>query len=243
MPLPRMVDDVVQTAVGRRHRDDPVAPRTGGPGGNAQLTAWTGLCFLGLIAAELVTLLDVSGWMSWHVVIGVLLVPVALLKTGSTGWRIVRYYFGSRSYRAAGPPPTILRVLGPLVIISTLGVLGSGLALIALGQGTSQQTWLSVFGQQVSAVTLHQALFIAFGVLTGLHLLARFVPAIQLTSGARTDTKAGPRGNRPRALALVMTLAAAAVAAALILPTAHGWQQGTHHSGGQDQAPTPSRDR
>lgn len=176
------------------------------------------------------TLLDVSGWMSWHVVIGVLLVPVALLKTGSTGWRIVRYYFGSRPYRTAGPPPMILRVLGPLVILSTLGVLGSGLALIALGQGTSQQTWLTVLGQQVSAVTLHQALFIAFGVLTGLHLLARIVPAIRLTTGAWTDTKPRTPGKRPRALALITTLAAAAVAAALVLPTAHGWQQGTHHS-------------
>jgi hypothetical protein len=230
MPLPRMVNDVVQTAVGRRHRDDPVTPRTGGPGGNAQLTAWTGLIFLGLIAAELVTLLDVSGWMSWHVVIGVLLVPIALLKTGSTSWRIGRYYTGSGPYRTAGPPPTILRVLGPLVILSTLGVLGSGLALIALGPSTSQRTWLTVLGQQVSAVTLHQALFIAFGVLTGLHLLARIVPAIRLTTGTRTDSKTGTPGKRPRALGLVLTLVAAAVAAALILPTAHGWQQGTHHS-------------
>jgi uncharacterized membrane protein YhaH (DUF805 family) len=164
-------------------------------------------------------------------VLGVLLVPVALLKTGSTGWRIARYYTGNRPYRAAGPPPMILRVLGPLVILSTLGVLGSGLALIAVGQGTSERTWLTVLGQQVSAVTLHQVLFIAFGVLTGLHLLARIVPAIQLTTG-RTHDEAGTGapGKGPRALILVMTLAAAAVAAALILPTAHGWQQGAHHA-------------
>jgi hypothetical protein len=230
--LPRSVTDLLETAAGSAHRADPVSLRTGGPRGNAQLTAWTGLLFLALIAVELVTLLDVRGWMSWHLVVGVLLVPVALLKTGSTGWRIVRYYTGNRSYRTGGPPPMILRVVGPLVVLSTLGVLGSGLALIALGQQTSQQTWLTALGHQVSAVTLHQAFFIAFGAFTGLHLLARIVPAIQLSTARSTqyDARTGTPGKGPRALTVAVTLAAAAIAAALILPAAAGWQQGAGHA-------------
>ena len=76
---------VADEAIGRGHRSDPVLTGSGGPAGNARLTAWTGLVLLALFLAELVTLLDVRGLLSWHVAIGVLLVPPALLKTASTG--------------------------------------------------------------------------------------------------------------------------------------------------------------
>ena len=62
-------------AVGRRRRHDPVLPRTGGPAGNATLTAWTGLLLLVLFLAEMVTLLDVHGLISWHIAVGALLDP------------------------------------------------------------------------------------------------------------------------------------------------------------------------
>src|SRR6266581_6310590 len=122
--------DFARQAAGRSHRRDEVVGASGGPAGNARLTAWTGLLLLVLFGAELVTLLDVRGWLDWHIVIGVLLIPPALVKTASTGWRIVRYYTGSRAYRDAGPPTLVLRVLGPLVVLFTLAVLGSGVALI-----------------------------------------------------------------------------------------------------------------
>src|SRR3954452_9307527 len=113
MDLQRLGTDLVDEASGRSHRKDGVLPRTGGPAGNARLTAWTGVVLLVLFVAELVTLLDVRGLIGWHVAVGVLLVPPALVKTASTGWRIIRYYAGDRSYRQAGPPPWPLRVLGP----------------------------------------------------------------------------------------------------------------------------------
>ena len=94
MALQQLTADVLAEATGRRHRSDAVVPGGGGPAGNARLTAATGLVLLVLFLAELVTLLDVSGLIGWHVAIGVLLVPPALLKTASTGWRIVRYYGG-----------------------------------------------------------------------------------------------------------------------------------------------------
>jgi hypothetical protein len=40
------IDDVVDEAVGRRHRPGPVVGRTAGPAGNAQLTAQIGLHLL-----------------------------------------------------------------------------------------------------------------------------------------------------------------------------------------------------
>ena len=44
--MPAAVTDVLATALGQQHRDDPVRPRTGGPAGNAQFTAWLGLLLL-----------------------------------------------------------------------------------------------------------------------------------------------------------------------------------------------------
>ena len=126
--------ETIAAALGRAHRADPVVPGTGGPAGNARLTAWTGLLLLVLFLAELVTLLDVRGLISWHLALGVALGPPALLKTTTTGWRIVRYYTGDRPYRQAGPPPVALRLLGPLVVGATLALLGTGLALVLLGE-------------------------------------------------------------------------------------------------------------
>jgi hypothetical protein len=237
---------VADEAIGRGHRSDPVLGATGGPAGNARLTAWTGLGLLALIVAELITLLDVSGLLSWHVVIGVLLVPFALLKTATTGWRILRYYTGSRPYRSAGPPPLPLRILGPLVIATTLGVLGSGIWLIAVGDESGRSTLFTALGQRVDLVTVHQALFIAFAVVTGLHLLARLVPALTLVS-ARVRQKVGARvpadvpGGRRRWTALTVTLVAAAVAAALLLPLAGNWHDDGPGRFGPPPAGSPGR--
>ena len=137
MRLSQMATDTVNEAVGRSHRTDPVDGADGGPAGNARLTAWIGAILFVLFAVEGVTVLDISGLITWHVVVGVLLVPPALVKTASTGWRMVRYYTGSRPYRQAGPPPMLLRVLGPLVVVATLAVLASGLVLIVIGPAAS----------------------------------------------------------------------------------------------------------
>jgi hypothetical protein len=202
-----LLDGVVAEAIGRGGRHDPVLPRSGGPAGNARLTAWTGVLLLAVIIAELVTLLDVTGLIGWHVGIGIVMVALTLMKSASTGWRIVRYYTGQAAYVRAGPPPTLLRLLGPLVVFTTLGVLGSGIALIAIGEEQSQQSLFALLGQQVSPITIHQAFFVLFAVCTGLHLLARFVPAVFLMSGRtqRVASRAayrvdgvGPQCSPPR---------------------------------------------
>lgn len=66
-----VLDDVLDEAVGRGRRHDPVVGGTGGPAGNARLTAWVGLLLVVLIAAELVTLLDVTSLIDRHVRIGI----------------------------------------------------------------------------------------------------------------------------------------------------------------------------
>jgi hypothetical protein len=206
-----------------------VLARTGGPAGNARLTAWTGLLLLVLFLAELVTLLDVHGLVDWHVAIGVLLVPPALLKTATTSWRIGRYHTRGRSYVGAGPPLMALRVLGPFVVLATLGLLGTGLVLVALGEQRAHAGSFSLLGFRADWVTLHQASFVAWAVVTGLHVLARVVPAIDLAAGRRTESP-GYAGRVPgraaRAAVLALALAVAGGTTALVLPAASSWQHG-----------------
>lgn len=227
MPVPTQLADTLDEAIGKRHRPDPVAGTSGGPAGNARLTAWTGLLLLVLILAELVTVLDVNGLISWHIVLGTLLVPVALLKTVSTSWRVGRYYTGHRLYRTAGPPPTPLRLLGPLVVLTTLGLLGSGLALIALGPDAGRRPLVTVLGFALDTLTLHQALFIAFCVAVGLHVLARLVPAVNLVAG-RVQRATSVPGRSRRIVVLGIALAAAAVTAALVLGASTAWKHDHH---------------
>src|SRR5206468_8010135 len=63
------------------------------------------------------------------------------------------------SYRRAGPPPLLLRLLGPLVVLTSLAVLGTGLALIA--HGSKEGGRLGSFaGFRLGALTLHKAAFV-----------------------------------------------------------------------------------
>jgi hypothetical protein len=218
----RHVTELIAAATGREARADAVLPYTGGPAGNARLTAWTGLVLLPLVLAEMVTLVSIRQLISWHIVIGALLVPPALLKTATTGWRILRYYTGHHAYRHAGPPPLLLRLLGPIVVVSTLAVLGSGLALIALGPDATHSVITTIVGQRVDALTVHQASFAVWLVATGLHVLARTIPALRLATGAESgDVRVG--GVPGRLLSVALSLVAGAVAAVLVLAAAHAW--------------------
>lgn len=76
------LSEVVSTGLGTAHRDDPVSGRTGGPAGNARLTAWTGLLLLAAFGAECATLLGLRQLIGVHILVGAFLVPPALLKTG-----------------------------------------------------------------------------------------------------------------------------------------------------------------
>jgi hypothetical protein len=200
-----------------------VVGSSGGPAGNARLTAWTGLLLLVLFGAELVTLLDVRGWIDWHIVIGVLLIPPALVKTGSTGWRIVRYYTGSRPYRDAGPPTLVLRALGPLVVLFTLAVLGSGVALILVSPDAGRQPFVSAAGFGVSVLMIHKATFVVWGIVTGAHTLGRLIPALQLTVLRRSDEPCVP-GRHRRSAALVAAVVSGALAAVLAVSVAGAWR-------------------
>ncbi len=179
------------------------------------------MVLLVLLAAEGVTLVDVRGLITWHIVVGALLVPPALLKTGSTGWRMVRYYTGGRDYRLAGPPPLPLRLVAPLVVLSTLALLTTGVLVGVLGPEAAR---VSRWGLPVSLLFLHQASFVVWVVVTSLHVLGRIVPAVRIV-GNRAASAVD--GRILRGVALVVVLALAVWVSTIVLADSAGWVHDT----------------
>ena len=71
--------------------------------------------------------------------------------------------------------------------------------------------------------TVHQAFFVGWAVVTGLHTLARLGPALALAG-----RPSGVPGERRRLAALIMTLVIAVIAATLLLGTANPWRHAGH---------------
>lgn len=136
---------------------------------NSRLTAMTAAVLLVLFAIEGVTLVHVRSLLSVHVFVGALLVPPVLLKMGTTGYRFARYYRGSAAYRRKGPPALVLRLLGPFVVVTTVTVLGSGIALM-LVPGSLRHLALSV----------HKASFVLWFAAMTVHVLGHAVETAKI---------------------------------------------------------------
>jgi hypothetical protein len=223
--LPAPVAEVVTTAAGMAHREDPVRPRTGGPAGNARLTAWLGMLLLVAFLVECFTLVSLNRLVGVHIFVGALLVPLALLKTATTSWRMLRYYTGNTEYRLAGPPPLLLRLLGPLVVLTSLAVLGTGLALVALGTDGSYRSLFAAGGFNADPFTLHKVAFVLWLVVTSAHTLARLVPAGQLMANRGGVARVVP-GRPARITVLITSVAASVVVGVVVLAASNDWSHG-----------------
>jgi len=159
----------------------PRARRTGGSAGNRRLTGSTAAVLLVLLAAEGATLLAIRPLVSVHVFIGMLLVPPVALKLASTGYRFARYYRGAREYRQDGPPALLLRLLGPVVVLSTVALFASGVALVVLGP------------QGGTVLGLHKASFVVWLIAMAAHVLAHLlrVPRLAAADWKRTEQLPG----------------------------------------------------
>lgn len=145
--------------------------------GNARLTSTAAVLLLVMLAAEGATLLSIHGLLSVHVFLGFALIPPTLLKIGTTGYRFARYYTGNGTYRRKGPPALILRVLGPVVILTTAALLASG---VALGSTTG--------GTRDSMLFLHKASFVIWFAAMTVHVLGHLLEVVKI----------GPRDWLPR---------------------------------------------
>lgn len=133
------------------------------------MTASTAAVLFVLLAAEGLTILRIRPLLSAHVFLGMLLVPPVLLKMGSTSYRFVRYYLGSPAYRRKGPPPPLLRLLGPFVVVTTVAVFATGIALMFVGHGLRQQV-----------LFLHKASFVLWFGAMAIHVLGHLVDTARL---------------------------------------------------------------
>src|SRR3954447_18674635 len=124
--------------------------RLGGPTGNEILTMATAGVLTVLLAAEGLTLLNVGGLLKPHLLIGLALIPPLLVKLGSTGYRMVRYYASARTYVEKGPPALPLLLLAPLLVAATVGIFASGVAMLVLGH------------QSDTVMLVHKASFIVW---------------------------------------------------------------------------------
>jgi hypothetical protein len=152
--------------------------REDGVARNERLTGTTALLLVLLLAVEGVTILFIRPLLSWHVFVGMLLIPPVALKLGTTGYRMVRYYGRSPAYVLRGPPQLFLRALAPIVVVATVGVFASGVALLVAGPRRGHGLLLGA----------HKASFIVWFGATALHALAhlRRLPRLVLGPGVRT---------------------------------------------------------
>jgi hypothetical protein len=188
------------------YREDTIATRDG-VAGNARLTGGAAVALLVLLAAEGLTIPFIGRLIGPHVFIGMLLIPPVLLKLGSTGYRFARYYTGSPPYRRKGPPSLPMRVLAPGVVLTTVALFGTGVALTPAGPEDGSPLML-----------LHKASFIAWFALMTVHVLGHIleVPSLAMPDWRRS-------GGREAALAgsgLRLTLLGASVVAGLALALA-----------------------
>jgi hypothetical protein len=188
-------------------------PARDGPEANARLTGLSAAVLLVLLAAEGATLLSVHRLLSAHVFLGMLLVPPIALKVGSTGWRIVRYYLGSPDYRRRGPPPLVLRLLGPVVIVLTVVLVGSGIALMLVSRSARSEL-----------LFVHEASFVLwFGAMT-LHVLGHLLDTARLApADLVTRTRRQVRGAGARLWALAAALVLGVLLGIVMLPTVSTW--------------------
>ena len=101
--------------------------------GNERLTALTGAVLLVLLLVDIVSSASLHALLPIHIFVGVLLAGPLVVKIGSTSYRFLRYYSGSPAYVRRGPPRLPLRVLAPLLLVTTLVVVGSGIGLVVTG--------------------------------------------------------------------------------------------------------------
>ena len=104
-----------------------------GVAANERLTALTGVLLLVLLALMGITVLSIRRLLPEHFLLGFLLIPSVALKLASTGYRFGRYYTGDAQYRRAGPPELLMRLIAPIVVISTVAVFATGIELWLFG--------------------------------------------------------------------------------------------------------------
>jgi hypothetical protein len=145
---------------------------------NERLTSLTGGLLFVLLGLLGVTVVNVRGLLPEHFLLGFLVIPPLALKMASTGYRFMRYYTGDPLYRRAGPPKLLMRLLAPIVVVSTVALFVTGLEL-----------WF--FGLRFGSVWVeaHKLSFMVWLPAIGIHVLGY----LGRTGGAVAEEISSPR--------------------------------------------------
>ncbi|MGH9943974.1 MAG: molybdopterin-dependent oxidoreductase [Pyrinomonadaceae bacterium] len=111
---------------------------------NTRLTRSLGAVLLWLVALQFFSALlffglcvnwEMPAWLPYsfvravHFFVGFLLIPLVLLKLGTTSWKAVGYYLGRSPYKQEGPPRWYNRLLSPLLGMLFVITTWSGVAM------------------------------------------------------------------------------------------------------------------
>src|SRR5882757_4335590 len=161
---------------------------SGGSDGNERLTASTAAVLLVVLALEGSTLLGVRQFLRPHIFLGLLLIPLVLLKLASTGWRMTSYYRRSAEYVHRGPPAVLIRmIVAPVLVISTISLIATGIAASALDQ-------------RGLLLTLHKLSFFVWLGAMSIHVLTRVLKLPRLIAADWWRRDGVVRGRRVRQL-------------------------------------------
>jgi hypothetical protein len=185
--------------------------RFGGIKGNEALTDIAGVVLIVLLLAEGITIIDMGGLLTLHMVLGLVLIPPVLVKLGSTGYRFARYYLRTPAYREKGPPLIALRLLAPALVVTTVVVFATGVALLVLGHKSDL------------LLEVHKVSFIVWGVIFGVHVLGHLR---EMARSLRSDWTVP--GARVRLALLTTSIVAGLTVAIAVLPSISHWHGGHH---------------
>ncbi|HEY7927661.1 MAG: hypothetical protein ACHQ06_05950 [Candidatus Dormibacteria bacterium] len=172
---------------------------------NLGLTSYSGLVLLLLLVLVYLTGVFFSPLRQVHFAIGFAIIPLLVVKLGSTGWRAANYYLRREPYRSAGAPRLIPRLLAPLVVVSAIVATVTGVVLWVLGR------------QRGGWATLHTDSVAVLAAVLALHTLTYIRPAVRASSESLAAVQV-TRQERVMLWALAVALVAAVLAIGLEPP-------------------------
>lgn len=183
-----------------------------GVAGNSRLTGGGAVVLLVLLAAEGATIPFIGSLLQPHILIGMLLIPPVMLKLGSTGYRFVRYYAGTPAYVRKGPPLLLLRLLAPGVVLTTVLLFGTGVALLLAGPPSH------------TLVLAHKVSFVAWVVLMTVHVLGHLleVPHLAIPDWRRSGPREAQLAGAGARISVLGASILAGVAVAMLSASAAG---------------------
>jgi hypothetical protein len=189
--------------------------RSGGIRGNELLTSAVAVVLVVLLAAEGVTILQLQSLVDEHMFLGLVLMPPVLLKLGSIGYRLVRYYTGSRAYIAKGTPRLPLRLLAPVLVSATIVLFTSGVLMLAAGH------------KGRSLLQIHRLSAIVWATVFAVHVIA-YGPRVvrSLTTALRATRENAVPGAGVRGLVVASAIGGGVVLAVSLLPVIDSWHGG-----------------